>query len=119
MANTLQDSPLQSIHRRIQIKEDIFFYGMIASFISAILVPFFIDESWRVALLEVIILTLIIILFFCRNRASNCAHSITFAMHFETKDFTKAFTILKSSDCVKNADAFVALLSKTVLNRNK
>ena len=113
MNEPLTESPLQYMQRRLQKKEEIFFYGMIVSFIAAIAAAILIKEQWRVASIEIIFLSLTLILFFCRNRASNCVNSLGFAIHLETKDFSKALTILKSSDCIKNADAFVGLLAKS------
>lgn len=119
MNQSVTESPLQMLQRRQQRKEEFFLYGMIISFIVAITTAIFIEDQWRVASIEAMVVPFISILLFCRNRTSNCVHSLGFAIHLENKDSHKALAILKSSDCIRNADAFAELFTSAVKPNQK
>lgn len=59
-----------------------------------------------------ILFVLFLALLFCRLRASNCANALGLAIYLESTNVKAAHQTLRSSDCIKNADAIIGMLGK-------
>ncbi len=84
---------------------------MVAVLILAVAVIVIPLSIWRVISLEGIFTVALLVFVFLMGRAKSCASSIGFAMYIEGRDFSSACELLKSSDCIKNADQLVTTLA--------
>lgn len=105
---------MEQRHRRI---ENVFTGGLVISMILAIVLPMFEIPDSRLSTVMFALFLCFLSFLFCRGRAASCANSVAFSLHLESKDATASIELLKSSDCLKNADALIESLTKFVANR--
>lgn len=102
--------------KKAQVSREIVFMALaIVTALIGVTAAIFINGS-KLAVAELILFPLFLALLFCRFRASNCANAICIALYIENTNIKLAHDILKLSDCIRNADALIGMLTKLKSN---
>ncbi len=107
------DSPLYQHLRMCKFNFYIFLTSLFFVFLMIFFAFVVIKDPVKVASAEIIFFVTFLSLLFFMARTNSCINAIFFALHFEKINlFDESLEMLKSSDCIKNADEIITLIIK-------